>query len=141
MGTPSPLPSYAPSVTSSNYSPPAPSPTYSAPASSSSYSPPSMAPPALRPEEPSYSAPASPAPSYSPPEEDPEVLAPTSNVLEEETDNPESYNDKRQATGFWVGDYGKPPVFPVGGGVQPDIWSMFSQEWGNRLARRVGRIA
>ena len=97
--------------------PPAPAPSYSPPA-------------------PSYSPPA-PASSYSPPAEAPEVLAPTYNAdpLDDESDDSDNYNDKRQAS--WPQDFGKPPVFPHGGGT-PDIWSMFSEEWGQRLSRRIG---
>ena len=97
-----------------------------------SYSPPAPAP------APSYAPPA-PSPSHSPPAEDPTVLAPTYNAdpVEDENGDPESYNNKRQATGFWKQDFGKPPVFPHGGGT-PDIWSMFSDEWGQRLSRRMG---
>ena len=62
--------------------------------------------------------------------------APTYNAdpVEDESESPESYNDKRQVTGFYIG---KPPVFTKAVGV-PDIWDMFSQEWGQKLGRRMG---
>jgi len=44
---------------------------------------------------------------------------------------------KRQA-GFYGG--GKPAVYTNTIGT-PDIWNMFSQEWGGRVSRRRGRLS
>ena len=92
---------FAPAI----YSSPEPQPSYSPPAPQPSYSPPAS--------QPSYSPPA-PQPSYSPPKPQPGYSPPSDN------------NDKRQATGFYIG---KPPVFTKAVGT-PDIWDLFSEEWG-----------
>ena len=133
-------PSYnAPSPPSSGYDQPEQvpeQPTYQP--SSNSYNPPSADSPLASPE-PSYSPPA-PAPSYNEPAtvEDNfqfDVEEPASGYSAP-ADDSHSNVPKRQASGFYVG---KPPIYTNAVGT-PDIWNMFSQEWGGRVSRRRGRI-
>jgi len=90
---------------------------------------------------PSYNPPAA-EPSYSPPADEAQDLygVPLSPVYQstddasfDEEPAEQSYNDKRN-TGFFLG---KPDVFNQDVGV-PDIWDMFSAEWGQRLQKRRG---
>ena len=100
---------------------------------SNSYEPPPPDSPLAVPE-PSYSPPA-PAPSYNEPDvvEDNfefEAVEPDSGYRAPTSEGSQS---KRQ-TGFYVGN---PGVYTNAIGT-PDIWNMFSQEWGGRVSRRRG---
>jgi len=89
------------------------------------------------PEEQTYSPPAL-APSYNPPDADFEYQTelPSYNTSPDQYAGNQSNVPKRQASGFYVG---KPPIYTNAIGT-PDIWNMFSQEWGQRRStRRRGR--
>jgi len=58
-------------------------------------------------------------------------LAPVYHSRIGETDN----KGKRESQGLLMGE---PGVYTQSVGV-PDIWDMFSNEWGNRLSRRNGK--
>ena len=123
----------APSPPSTGYKQPE-QPTYQS--TSNSYDPPPADSPLASPE-PSYSPPA-PAPSYNEPEivEDNFQYEEPASGYSAPSDDSQSNLPKRQASGFYVG---RPPIYTNAVGT-PDIWNMFSQEWGGRVSRRRGRL-
>ena len=75
--------------------------------------------------------------SYSPPDDDEydtsQATFWNAEPKEDENERPDSTNNKRQATGFPVD---KHSVFTKVVGI-PDIWDIFSEEWGQRISSRM----
>ena len=101
------------------YLPPAPQPSYSLPAPAGIFSP------------------IGTASSYSSSEDDEygtsQATFWNAEPKEDENERPDSTNNKRQATGFPVD---KHSVFTKVVGI-PDIWDIFSEEWGQRISSRM----